>query len=75
MYFQQPPQDRPLRSINNLRNLNQQFIIWTTSQKHNIAATPKGVAINLNPINATRGRGSLRSPHPLAKIPDPPWGF
>ena len=40
----------------------------------NIAATPKGVAINLNPINATRGRGSLRSPHPLAMVPEPPRG-
>ena len=41
----------------------------------NIAATPKGVAIYFIPLHATRGRGSLRSPHPLAMFPEPPRGF
>ena len=34
----------------------------------------KGVAIYYIPHQTTRGRGSLRSPHPLAMIPEPHKG-
>ena len=41
----------------------------------NIAATPQGGSELCYPLHATRGRGSLRSPHPLAMFPEPPRGF
>ena len=41
----------------------------------NIAATPQGGSDLINAHHVSRGRGSLRSPHPLAMFPEPPRGF
>jgi hypothetical protein len=40
----------------------------------NIAATPKGGSDYITHHHVSRGRGSLRSPHPLAMVPEPPRG-